>query len=202
MLFKLFPQEPLTHYNIPGFLADFDIDNILNNIEYLKTYPSKIVTTKESNQESSQIKKVRSSDIKWIPQAPPWLWLYQRIHDYVINSNNLLWNFTLSHMDEEIQYSEYNSSQNGHYDWHIDMGIEKYSTRKLSIIVQLSSPKEYEGGDVEFFTGGDLSKPKSKISKEMGSITIFPSYMLHRVTPVTKGVRKSLAFWVGGTQFR
>jgi PKHD-type hydroxylase len=38
--------------------------------------------------------------------------------------------------------------------------------------------------------------------REKGTVIMFPSYLLHRVTPVTKGVRKSLVLWVGGTTFR
>jgi PKHD-type hydroxylase len=41
-----------------------------------------------------------------------------------------------------------------------------------------------------------------KAPKEKGAVVMFPSYLMHRITPVTKGVRKSLVLWVGGNTFR
>ena len=64
--------------------------------------------------------------------------------------------------------------------------------------MQLSSPDEYEGGDLEI----NIGSTPLKVKKQKGHIAIFPSFLLHRVSPVTKGLRKSLVWWVGGSQFR
>jgi PKHD-type hydroxylase len=81
----------------------------------------------------------------------------------------------------------------------MDMGGGNSITRKISIVVQLSDPDEYEGGELQIQTG---SESYISILKKKGAVTLFPSYMRHRVTPVTKGVRKSLVLWVGGSTFR
>ena len=79
------------------------------------------------------------------------------------------------------------------------IGPGALSTRKVSITVQLSGSDEYEGGELEYWKGGqDIQKaPRGK-----GVVFIFPSYMMHRVTPVTKGVRRSFVLWVGGGHYK
>lgn len=79
----------------------------------------------------------------------------------------------------------------------MDCGVEVQNRRKVSVTVQLSSPEEYEGGDLEFNLGNVISGPR-----EQGAAVIFPSFYLHRVTPITKGVRKSFVLWVGGEPYK
>ena len=100
-------------------------------------------------------------------------------------------------MPEPIQYTEYYSS-GGHYDWHTDVGSGALSHRKVSITVQLSKPDEYEGGNLELLRG----EYNEVAPRGLGTVVIFPSYMLHRVTEITKGTRKSLVLWVGGSHYR
>jgi PKHD-type hydroxylase len=71
-------------------------------------------------------------------------------------------------------------------------------SRKLSIVVQLTDPKDYKGGELQLFEGGD----PIVITKQQGMVTLFPSYMLHQVTPVTKGMRHTLVAWIGGKNFK
>jgi PKHD-type hydroxylase len=70
--------------------------------------------------------------------------------------------------------------------------------RKISLVVQMSDPEDYEGGSLELNTGGPIVEP----TKTKGSVIIFPSYLLHRVTPVTSGLRKSLVLWAGGSSLK
>jgi len=142
---------------------------------------------------------VRSSRIKWLPQDIEFKSLYDTLADLISQKNKEYWNFDIHTFSEDIQYAEYHAEDKGHYNWHMDLGPDQASLRKISVTIQLTDPNEYEGGDLEFNQGGEIfgTAPKSK-----GSISIFPSYVLHRVTPVTKGVRKSLVVWVGGTHFR
>jgi PKHD-type hydroxylase len=72
------------------------------------------------------------------------------------------------------------------------------TSRKLSIVVQLTDPKEYKGGELQIFEGGE----PVVVSKQQGMATFFPSYMLHQVTPVTKGMRHTLVMWVAGKNFK
>ena len=148
-------------------------------------------------------KKVRSSKVKWVPHNNDWFWLYEKLSEYAVEANFALWNFDLTLIPEQIQYTEYYASEQGHYDWHADIGPGLLSKRKISITVQLSEPDEYEGGDLQLFRGGNYEKGEFDTAyRGAGSVFIFPSYILHRVTPVTKGTRKSFVLWLGGGHYR
>jgi len=84
-----------------------------------------------------------------------------------------------------------------HYTWHMDRGSD-ITPRKLSIVIQLSSPDQYQGGDLELF----FAEPHVTAPRGLGDATAFASFVMHRVTPVTRGVRRSLVVWVGGPGFR
>ena len=144
---------------------------------------------------------IRSSQIRWIPQNEEWWWLYNKLSDMIVTANNALWRFDLHSMPEQIQFTEYYATENGHYTWHQDIGPGILSKRKISITVQLSDPSEYDGGVLEMWQGGPQDSAV-KAYKGAGSVFIFPSYMMHRVTPVTRGVRKSFVLWVGGSHYR
>ena len=139
----------------------------------------------------------RKSKVKWCPQSKKWMWVYEKLHNLISEANNSMWKMDITHMREQIQYTEYYEG-GGHYDWHMDCGIGIQNQRKLSVTVQLSDSDEYEGGELEFNLGGQY--PKAKRGK--GNVIIFPSFYLHRVTPVTKGTRKSFVLWVGGEPYR
>ena len=142
---------------------------------------------------------VRSSSVKWIPQNKKWEWLYKRLMDLAVEANNELWNFNLISAPELIQYTEYYASEEGHYDWHQDIGPNEGALRKVSITVQLSDSDEYEGGDLEFFLGGNSVATSARGA---GVVVVFPSYLMHRVSKVTKGTRRSFVLWVGGEHYK
>jgi PKHD-type hydroxylase len=144
-------------------------------------------------------KSMRSSSVKWIPQDEKWQWLYEKLMQLAVDANKELWNFDLISAPELIQYTEYYASEEGHYDWHQDIGPGVGSFRKVSITVQLSDSDEYEGGDLQLWYGGN-----SSINAERGAgvVVVFPSYMMHRVSKVTKGTRRSFVLWVGGQHYK
>lgn len=139
----------------------------------------------------------RKSRIKWCPQNQEWAWVYNKLHNYIKEANDIMWKFDLTLIPEQIQYTEYYGTQEGGYEWHMDTGIAMQTRRKVSVTVQLSHEDEYEGGDLEFNVGRNLVAPR-----QQGAAVIFPSFYLHRVTPVTKGTRKSFVLWVGGEPYR
>jgi len=100
----------------------------------------------------------------------------------------------------EIQYTEYHGSEEGRYDWHhdIDWNWDGNEDRKLSVTIQLSDPNDYEGGYFEF---AEVEQPDAE-SRDKGTVLVFPSYLQHRVAPVTSGVRKSLVAWFHGPNWR
>jgi len=141
-------------------------------------------------------------------------WLKDMLWHYVSISNLNNFNFDLTTL-EPPQLSVYRAETNGHFAWHKDFFWDDVHRknelyhRKLSISIQLSDANDYEGGDFEIDLGYDNREnhidryPGMKEQlRQKGTIIIFPSFIRHRVTPVTKGVRKSLVVWVDGPRFR
>lgn len=114
-------------------------------------------------------------------------------------TNQHHFDFEIAGIMHGLQLLEYTSNETKqHYDWHIDVGGGNSYGRKISMVVQLSDPSDYEGGELQVDEGKPVTMPK-----ERGSVILFPSYMRHRVTPVTRGTRWSLVIWVQGyTHFR
>jgi len=157
----------------------------------------------EATTAGGEDQKSRTSRVKWVPQEDNWFWLYEKLANYAQQANEALWHFDLHTLPEQIQYTEYLGSKNGKYEWHQDIGPGMLSWRKVSITVQLSGPDDYEGGDLEIFQGGPYEEERFiKAPKKAGCVFIFPSYMLHRVTPVTKGIRKSFVLWSGEGHYK
>lgn len=143
-------------------------------------------------------KEYRSSSVSWIGYSQETEWVFDRIAHIVSNINSQFYGFDLHGMCEDIQFTEYYASENGHYDWHQDSGSNTASPRKLSIVIQLSDPADYDGGDLQILA----SKEPINVDKKLGFAAVFPSFMLHRVTPVTRGTRRSLVAWIAGPKFR
>lgn len=141
----------------------------------------------------------RRSDIRWIPFEDKYAALYRKIGGMVNQANHNMWRFSLTGFAEKIQYTHYQGDPEkaGKYDEHVDVGADS-PHRKISVVVQLSDPADYEGGDLQLYTA---RSPKI-IPKGQGNVAVFPSYMLHGVTPVVKGERKSLVVWASGEPFR
>jgi PKHD-type hydroxylase len=119
--------------------------------------------------------------------------------DYIVQANDTLWQFELVSAPELIQFTEYHAEDEGHYTWHQDIGPDSASLRKISVTVQLSDPEDYEGGDLQLWQGGNSVQTAERGA---GVVFIFPSYMMHRVSKVTKGVRRSFVLWVGGEHYK
>ena len=136
---------------------------------------------------------VRKSTVRWMKNAPQWL--NERLMECVNEAKENMWHFNLNAAREDIQYTEY-PQNGGHYDWHMDCGHGIQKQRKISVTVQLND--DYEGGGLEIHRG---QSPQQALKKK-GTVVVFPSYMLHRVAPVTKGTRNSLVLWVGGDHYR
>ena len=122
--------------------------------------------------------------------------LYAGIAQYCQQINNENWQFKLEDMDH-LQFLLYEVGDK--YNYHLDLGPGKNMLRKLSIVIPLSSQESYEGGELLIKIG---VKEKS-VPLKQGHAILFPSYILHKVTPVTKGKRFMLVGWMKGkTPFR
>lgn len=142
---------------------------------------------------------VRRSSIFWIPKVKRYDWIYKRILELIGQANDEFFHFELTEISEQLQFTKYAPGEK--YDWHVDGGgREHQGLRKLSLVIQLSDPSEYEGGELQF---GISTDDKIEVAdKNKGCAIIFPSYMRHRATEVTKGTRYSLVLWVAGPPFR
>ena len=159
------------------------------------------------------LQKSRNSSVAWM-QDP---WLYEAIEPYIQEANvRAGWNFDWF-ASEMCQFTIYKEKQ--YYDWHQDSHHGAYDKpgspehgmiRKLSVTCQLTDGSEYTGGELQFDTRSydphmrdeDKHVITSKEILPKGSIVVFPSFVWHRVQPVTRGTRYSLVIWNLGYPFR
>ena len=148
--------------------------------------------------------QIRISKIKFYYPEEDTYWIFDRLNGIIQINNEHMWNFDINGY-ESFQYSEYHASEGGKYDFHADLDYrdrreaDDPQTRKLSLSLVLSEPGvDFEGGEFQILLG---TQPITCV-QEKGSVLLFPSWILHRVTPVTKGVRKSIVVWVTGPKFR
>lgn len=139
--------------------------------------------------------KLRQSEIMFIKPVGN-EWIYDRLSTACIQANTGRYKFDITGFQTELQLASYGARN--FFDWHMDFGTGDLSNRKLSITVQLSDPDEYEGGDLQFMINQDVFTA----TKEKGTAIIFPSFALHRVTPITKGCRKSIVGWISGPPYK
>lgn len=145
-------------------------------------------------------KSIRISDVSWIKaNLQDQQWIFRSFVDIVNEVNEMYFKYDIVKI-ENLQFATYTAKEKGMYKKHIDLfhSNENFYSRKLSFSLQLSDEDSYEGGELNLYYE---EKPKT-MSKKRGSILIFPSYTLHEVTPVTKGVRHSLVGWVEGPAFK
>ncbi len=182
----------MTHRNLwqlwPSNVSDDLIEKIILLADDLPVNQATVFSEDDFNPD------IRTSSVRWIHEK----WVKEILWDYVVQANiNAFSVDVVNHA--EVQFTEYHGTQAGHYDWHHDVHWDSSanSDRKLSITVQLSSSEEYEGGDFEF-----SECPSPEDCRQKGSVLIFPSYLKHRVTPVTSGIRRSLVAWFHGPRWR
>lgn len=180
---------------------------LTGNIESKRNLKLNPLTKKEIK----DLKKKRNSNIVWMNDR----WIYDQIQPYVNQANKSAgWNFEWN-WSESCQFTKYSKEQ--YYDWHCDSFDTPYNNpenlnfhgkiRKLSVTCSLSDPKDYKGGELEFNFNNPEATKKQNIKKCLeilprGSLVVFPSFVWHRVKPVTKGVRYSLVIWNLGYPYK
>jgi PKHD-type hydroxylase len=137
---------------------------------------------------------IRKSDISWLLPSKETSNIFHCVASAIQSVNTIKYGFSLTYI-EAIQYSEYKDG--GHYTWHPDSKISSANgdIRKLSFSLLLND--DYEGGKLELFVG----PTPEEISIKRNQMVIFPSHVLHRVTPVLKGQRNALVGWIHGPNF-
>lgn len=137
--------------------------------------------------------RYRVSRISWIEPDDASGWIFHRLGIAFVEANRE-YGFELIGFADALQYTVYGPGER--FDWHMDLGPGRTSARKLSVTVQLAPPDDYAGGDLEFVGHSRAAE------RALGSATIFPAYVGHRVTPIERGTRRSLVAWAYGPSFR
>lgn len=192
--FKLVFPLP-TNDNVINILQIDDFMNE-NEINKLRSQCQNLPFTDGTIGSNNTVNSYRRSKTCFIPKIWQFTEIYLKIFNFINKINKDTFKYNLNEI-RYLQYTEYDESYQGHYDWHIDTGKSESSIRKLSISIQLSDSSEYEGGELQLNGGGPITTCK----KTKGTIIMFPSFLLHKVTPVTKGTRRSLVVWVTGPPF-
>jgi len=215
------------YYYFKSALSSSFMDDIM---AYGKLHQTNMATTgsvnnklelgeKLTKKDITNIQKKRKSEVVWLNDK----WIYKEIHPFIHEANRLAgWNFDWD-FSESCQFTKYGVGQ--YYGWHCDSFESPYNRpqnsdgtfppdhgkiRKLSVTISLSDPDEYVGGNLEFDFRNQVdweNNKKTKIKecteiRPRGSIIVFPSFVWHRVSPVTKGTRYSLVMWNLGYPFK
>lgn len=138
--------------------------------------------------------RVRYAEARWLQPHPATQWISDLLSE-MFHIANRAFAYAIEGFREPLLHVTY--PVGGHFSWHTDTGYGPMATRKLSASVLLCEPESFEGGRLEFCPGGALRNGHA-----MGTAVVFPSYMAHRVTPVTRGKRVALVAWMHGSEFR
>lgn len=169
-------------------------------VEYAtQTYtPQEATIGFENNRADSDY---RECEIRWL-NAQREESLVKTIWKYAQEASRNSFDVDIRYINE-LQFTTYRGSKKkpGKYGWHHDVNFKNPAPyhRKLSFTLQLSDPKDYEGGEFEFDPDID---PLPEEAKQKGTVLVFPSFYKHQVKPVTKGTRHSLVTWVEGPHWR
>ena len=143
--------------------------------------------------------QIRRAEVSWLDDLPGASWVMERMLRLVAEANRESFGFDLTEFAESPQVARYGAERAGHFDWHSDIGAGALAAkRKLTVVVQLSRPDAYEGGVLELWPDSQ----QRAMPKARGMAVVFPSFVLHRVTPVTAGERWSLTLWSHGPAFK
>jgi PKHD-type hydroxylase len=172
-----------------GVFNDYEIETIVNHSKQYQLEKAKLENDAEEN-------SIRNNEIVFIgPEGIEWL--FSKLANVCSEMNERFFKFDIFGLAEGLQFTQY-TAPNQFYKMHMDKLFMK-NVRKLSIVVQLTDENEYEGGDLELILGaGDDTV---KMTRKRGKVIMFPSYIIHQVTPITKGQRHSLVGWITGKPF-
>lgn len=170
-------------------------------IEKAKKLPSQKASVGDGDLRNFN-EEIRRSEVSFINGShKDFDFLYDEIWRRAIEANHLMFNFHITKLDF-IQFAKYEASENGEYKKHQDVfwinGDPIYH-RKLTCLIQLSDPNDYEGGDFEL---SDISEYPDPVDiRQQGTMIFIPSFVYHQANLVTKGTRYSIAAWIDGPKW-
>jgi PKHD-type hydroxylase len=178
--------------------SDAELDKIDILCDALPTEAAKVYDAKN---ELVLDEQKRMTDVGFIAPDTENDWIFQRLLNVASEVNARFFGFELNGFSY-LQFGRYGDS-GAFYDWHTDGSInawpsgKDYEPRKLSFTLMLSNSKDYDGGKFQVNSG-----TVEEVKSERGRLVFFPSFLLHRVTPVTRGTRKTVVGWVVGPKFK
>jgi len=199
------PQEYFATWK--NAFSDAELSQIRSMVEATEKAPGIV------GEDGVQKLALRDTQTGWIDCDQNSGWIYERLARIgsILNAEYL--HLDVNGIQERLQVSTYRAPgdgalapEGGHYGWHLDCaphvatGADRvFFQRKMSMVLQLSDPSEYDGGNLELCVGGlaDSVAPKG-----FGAICVFPSFLMHRVTPVTRGRRTTVVAWFSGRPWR
>ena len=186
-------------YSYVTWNGAFTEDEINKIVDYCDEAGTEVGTTFGST-DREEVRDVRVSNVKFHHPNENNHWIFERLNDVIYRANEQFYNFSLNGY-EYFQYTTYDKE--GRYDWHTDTAFghntnnKDFQPRKLSLSLLLND--NFEGGEFQINTGKESEATNVELKK--GQIVLFPSFMIHRVTPITQGTRKSLVVWTLGPKF-
>ena len=194
--------DPHNHFGMESYAywENFLTEDEVRFLAYHQSFQSPHTATVGGQSDSNGVNlNVRRTNVGWVNFSPEHQHIWHKIANAFSKVNSQFFHINITGLYEEMQLTEYSSSFEGHYGWHIDGNIADCNVpRKLSMVLMLSDPSEFEGGELQVNPGGG----EVTLEMKQGRAWFFPSYVLHRVKPVTKGVRKSAVVWAGGEQWK
>ena len=144
---------------------------------------------------------IRTTGVAWVRRNAQTEDLYLRMEAIVLRLNADLFHFELTGLTT-MQYAVYHEEEAGYFDWHSDYGRYQgdpgQEPRKITLSLQMSDGASYDGCDLEV----RAAHPVDVAARERGALMAFRANALHRVTPITRGLRKALVVWAAGPEFR
>ena len=208
-------QQPVRPCNFNDFyyFKNYFNDDQINAIHQMVVnggYEFKKGGTGGDNQKKDQYYS-NNRDIAYVPGDKHSWWLFNELEKCVIEANIRMFQFDIQYVTDHLHYVIYPTpnvpdktgqtrEQGGYLDWHMDIGKGAVNHRKLALTVQLSDPKDYEGGVFQCWFGG--GGKFIDLPREKGDVLVMPTFVMHNVSPITKGERRALVFWTGGEPFR
>jgi len=186
---KLAHHDPsIFYWNFPNAFPQEAAKRVIENAEQRDKEEATIGvgTTGVLNKEVRDVKKIL---------LPPWGGLGAQMAGMALEANRQAWKFNLSHANQ-CEYLIYDIA--GHYHPHIDTAMDpkQEECRKLTVLAFLND--DFEGGRLFLQVGHEKMYPIQKA----GTVLVFPSFILHGVEPVVKGIRRSIVTWMVGPWFK
>jgi PKHD-type hydroxylase len=179
-------------HSIPAAFSPSDCDRLLSAVTAAPARDARLVGRATNHD-------LRRASLVWVDDLSDQGWVTDRIVALVAEANRETFRFDLDDFAESAQIAAYDAEREGHFAWHSDIGDGPLARRrKLTMVIQLSDPADYDGGRLEIMPSANIVTGDTA----RGAATVFPSYLLHRVTPVTAGIRRSLTIWAHGPAFR